>query len=404
MTTSTLVGLVRDTSNAVIPGATVVATHEGTGVTREGVSDSNGEFVFSALPAGSYEVRVELTGFKTLQNRGMQLGAGQTVRQNFTLEVGTLNETVTVAGEAPLIETAASLQADSLGAQEVSELPVSRRNLTNLMSLTAGVNTSGDGIVQMNGVAAGGTGITVDGTEANSNPEARSLSQYGGQNQISVMSLDSISEVQIVKGVLPAEYGGVAGGQVNVISRSGTNAFHGSAFYSGQNEKFNARNFFSTAQQADRHLQPVRRHVRRAGAPEQGCSSSRPTRATARRFSGISTRPCRTSPCDDGCILARCRSPRRASCSTPCNLPTEPIVSAAGVVEHADRPVARPRHAPAHGEPLSCSRATSRSSTARTWATTYTRLRPFTLEPRPVLNNANDREFPNEQDRVAASS
>ncbi len=171
------------------------------------------------------------------------------MRQTFTLEVGALAETVTVAGEAPLIETAASLQTDSLGSQEVRELPVNRRNLTNLMSLTAGVNVSGDGMVQMNGVAAGGTGLTVDGTEANSNPEARSLAQYGGQNQISVMSLDSISEVQIVKGVLPAEYGGVAGGQINVISRSGTNNFHGSAFYSGQNEKWNARNFFSTAQQ-----------------------------------------------------------------------------------------------------------------------------------------------------------
>src|SRR5262245_62751847 len=108
VTTSTLVGLVRDTQNAVVPGATVVATHEGTGVSREGVTDSNGEFVFSALPAGAYSVRIELTGFKTFQSRGMQLGAGQTVRQNFTLEVGTLQETVTVAGEAPLIETAAS--------------------------------------------------------------------------------------------------------------------------------------------------------------------------------------------------------------------------------------------------------------------------------------------------------
>src|SRR5687768_5699949 len=172
VTTSTLVGLVRDAQNAVIPGATVVATHEGTGVSREGVTDANGEFVFSALPNGPYTVRVELTGFKTLQQRGMLLGAGQTLRQAFTLEVGTLTETVTVAGEAPLIETAASLQADSLGSQEVRELPVSRRNLTNLMSLTAGVNVSGDGMVQMNGVAAGGTGLTVDGTEANSNPEA----------------------------------------------------------------------------------------------------------------------------------------------------------------------------------------------------------------------------------------
>src|SRR5688572_31378208 len=92
VTTSTLVGLVRDSSAAVIPGATVVATHEGTGVSREGVSDANGEFVFSALPNGPYTVRIELTGFKTLQNRGMQLGAGQTVQQTFTLEVGTLSE------------------------------------------------------------------------------------------------------------------------------------------------------------------------------------------------------------------------------------------------------------------------------------------------------------------------
>ncbi|PYQ97270.1 MAG: hypothetical protein DMF96_15230, partial [Acidobacteria bacterium] len=247
VTTATLVGQLHDSSAAVIPGATVVATHEGTGVAREAVTDANGEFVLSALPSGPYTVKIELTGFKTLQNQGMQLGAGQTVRQTFTLELGALEETVTVAGQSPLIEASASLQADRLGSQEVRELPVNRRNLTNLMSLTPGVSTSGAGDVQMNGVAAGGTGVTVDGTEANSNPEARSLAQYGGQNQISVMSLDSIAEVQIVKGVLPAEYGGVAGGQVNVISRSGTNNFRGSAFYSGQNEKFNARNFFSSA-------------------------------------------------------------------------------------------------------------------------------------------------------------
>src|ERR1041385_2882856 len=118
VTTSTLVGLVRDSSSAVISGATVVATHEGTGVSRDGVTDANGEFVFSALPAGAYTVKIELSGFKTLQTRGMQLGAGQTVRQTFVLEVGALSETVTVAGEAPLIETAMSLQADRLGSQE----------------------------------------------------------------------------------------------------------------------------------------------------------------------------------------------------------------------------------------------------------------------------------------------
>ena len=117
VTTATLVGLLRDGTGAVIPGATVVATHEGTGVAREAVTDANGEFVLSALPSGPYMVKIELTGFKSLQNRGMQLGAGQTVRQTFTLEVGALEETVTVAGQAPLIETSASLQADSLGSR-----------------------------------------------------------------------------------------------------------------------------------------------------------------------------------------------------------------------------------------------------------------------------------------------
>jgi outer membrane receptor protein involved in Fe transport len=399
VTTSTLVGLVRDTSGAVIPGATVVATHEGTGVSREGVTDANGEFVFSALPNGPYAVRVELTGFKTLQNRGMQLGAGQTVRQTFTLEVGTLTETVTVAGEAPLIETAASLQSDSLGAQEVTELPVNRRNLTNLMSLTAGVNVSGDGMVQMNGVAAGGTGLTVDGTEANSNPEARSLAQYGGQNQISVMSLDSIAEVQIVKGVLPAEYGGVAGGQINVISRSGTNQFHGSAFYSGQNEKFNARSFFSSTQKPVGKFNqyggtlggPVLRNKAFFFTTYEGYRESvQRNLDTVVPYQATRDEILRALPFGETNIVLGIL-----------NLPTEPVVSGAGVVNqqvgrwrglglrtrHENHVVAKGDVAVFNGANLGL---------------TYTRLRPYTLDPRPVLNNANDRQFPNEQDRVAA--
>src|SRR5262245_46948371 len=96
VTTATLVGQLRDSSGGVIPGATVVVTHEGTGVSREAVTDANGEVVLSALPAGPYTVKIELTGFKTLQQQGMQLGAGQTVRQAFTLQVGALEETVTV--------------------------------------------------------------------------------------------------------------------------------------------------------------------------------------------------------------------------------------------------------------------------------------------------------------------
>src|SRR5206468_3161416 len=104
--------------------------------------------------------------------------------------------------------------------------------------------------VRLNGVAAGGTGITVDGTEANSNPEGRSMSQYGGQNQIDVISIEAVAEVQVVKGVLPAEYGGVVGGQINMISRSGTNAVHGSAFENYQGDRLFARDPFLLSTQA----------------------------------------------------------------------------------------------------------------------------------------------------------
>ena len=399
VTTATLVGQLRDTSGAVIPGATVVARHEGTGVTRQALTDVNGEFVMSALPNGPYTVKIELSGFKTLENHGLELGAGQTVRQTFALQVGALTETLTVAAETPLVETSASLQADNLGSQEVRELPVNRRNLTNLMSLTPGVATSGAGDVQMNGVAAGGTGVTVDGTEANSNPEARSLAQYGGQNQISVMSLDSIAEVQIVKGVLPAEYGGVAGGQINVISRSGTNTFHGSAFYSGQNEKFNARAFYSSAQQPVGTFHqyggtlggPILRNKAFFFAAYEGYDENVQQNLSA-------TVPYQQIRDE---ILRALAFPETKTVLDVLPLPTEPIVSSQGVV---DTRIGRWRG-------LGTRKRTENAPLIKgegaifnggRLAVTYTRLRPFTLEPRAVLNNANDREYPNEQDRVAA--
>src|SRR5262245_47909524 len=396
VTTATLVGQLRDSSGGVIPGATVLATHEGTGVAREAVTDGNGEFVLSALPPGPYTVKIELTGFKTLQQQGLQFGAGQTVRQTFTLQVGALEETV--AGQSPLIDTAASLQSDSLGSQEVRELPVNRRNLTNLMSLTPGVNTSGAGDVQMNGVAAGGTGVTVDGTEANSNPEARSLAQYGGQNQISVMSLDSIAEVQIVKGVLPAEYGGVAGGQVNVISRSGTNNFHGSAFYSGQNEKFNARPFFAPAKPVGTFNQyggtlggPVIHNKAFFFGTYEGYREE----VQVNLDQVVPYQATRDE------ILRALPFPETKIVLDVLKMPTEPIVSTAGVVD--------PRIGRARG--LGTRRRSENHVVGKgdvavmngaNLAVTYTRLRPFTLEPRLVENNVNDREYPNEQDRIAA--
>lgn len=246
VTTATLYGVVIDPTGAVLPGTSVTVTNQGTNLSREIVTDERGEFAIPALPAGRYTLKIELPGFKTYTNQGLALGAGQTVRQTFALEVGQLSDNITVSESAPLVETASAAQQETLGVQEVRELPLARRNITGLLGQAAGARQSGRDL-QLNGVAQGGVGITVDGTDATNNPEIRGLGTYGGRNRIDVMSIDAVSEVQIARGILPAEQGGFAGGQVNFLTRSGTNQFHGSAFYNYQNDVFSARDPFLAA-------------------------------------------------------------------------------------------------------------------------------------------------------------
>src|SRR2546428_7442815 len=121
VTTATIYGVVRDTSNAVLPGASVTVTNQGTGLTREIITDERGEFAIPALPAGLYALKIELPGFKAFVNQGLQLGAGQTVRQSYVLEVGQLSDNITVSESVPLIQTATATQQESLGTQEVTQ-------------------------------------------------------------------------------------------------------------------------------------------------------------------------------------------------------------------------------------------------------------------------------------------
>src|SRR5262245_38133978 len=223
VTTATLYGVVRDTSGAVLPGVNVTVTHQGTNLTRETVTDERGEFALPGLPAGPYAIKIELSGFKTYSSSGLQLSASQEVRQTYSLEVGSVAETVTVVEQAPLIQTATPAQIQTIGA-EVTEIPVSRRNLQNVLILGSGVSApdsanGGGRAFRVNGVGDGGSAITVDGSSAQTNPENRGFGNYGGQNQIEIMSVESVAEVQVVKGVLAAEYGGSIGGQVNMITR-----------------------------------------------------------------------------------------------------------------------------------------------------------------------------------------
>ena len=251
VTTATLYGVVRDSSGGILPGVNVTVTHQGTNLTREAVTDVRGEFALPALPAGPYAIKIELAGFKTYTSSGLKLGAGQEVRQTYGLEVGALAETVTVVESAPLIQTATTAQVQSLG-EEVREIPVSRRNLQNVILLGSGISSSDNAVgggraFRVNGVGDGGSAITVDGSSAQTNPENRGVGNYGGQNQIEILSVESVAEVQVAKGVLPAEYGGSIGGQVNMITRSGTNQFHGSLLNNFQSDAFASRDPFLPA-------------------------------------------------------------------------------------------------------------------------------------------------------------
>jgi Carboxypeptidase regulatory-like domain len=185
VTTATLYGVVHDTSGAVLPGVSVTVTHEGTNLTRATVSDERGEFALPALPAGPYAVKIELPGFKTYESRGLALAGGQTVRQSYTLEVGNVAEKITVTEAAPLIETVTTAQTQTLST-EVREIPVSRRNLQNVVLLAGGINSTDNAIAggrpfRVNGVGDGGSAINVDGSSAQTNPENRG---FGNPSQV----------------------------------------------------------------------------------------------------------------------------------------------------------------------------------------------------------------------------
>ena len=398
VTTATLYGVVRDATAAALPGATVTVVHQGTGFTREVLADGSGEFAVTALPSGRYTLKIELAGFKSYENAGLELGAGQTVRQSYTLEVGALTEVITVEESVPLIETAASVQKESILATEVRALPLARRNITNLLTLSTGVTEASTGIagggnIRLNGVAEGGTSITVDGTDATANLETRGLNSYGAQNQISVMSIEAVAEVQVVKGILPAEYGGAVGGQVNMLTRSGTNVFHGSLFENWQDESLFARDPFLP----DTQPKPDVRFNQYGGSLGGAIIRSRAFFFTAfegyRETFGVTLNANVPTQQLRDRILAALPMPETRLVLDTLPLPNEPINADIGRVR-----VAKPRTRQddtllVKGDVL---------LRGGNLSVTYSRMRPETVNPSIYIGAGNDQRFLNEQDRVAA--
>ena len=229
---ATIGGTVIDTTGGVLPGVTVVAVHVDTGNTYETVTDGTGRY---SIPVriGGFTVTAALPGFNTLERTGILIQVGQTVNMDLEMAVSTLQETVTVTGEAPLLDVASSDLGGNIDAQQMQELPVSGRGWTTLALLAPGNRTNAIGATPVEDSRH-------DNREFQLNMDGQQVTNNLGTGSQARFSRDSIAEFQFISNRFDAAQGRSSGVQVNAISKSGTNAFTGLASGYFRRDKWNA--------------------------------------------------------------------------------------------------------------------------------------------------------------------
>ncbi len=227
--TGAIEGTVTDEKTASIAGAHVSLVNTGTNYTRELTTDTDGRFRGLLLPLGGYKVTVKAPNFGTLIRDGVTLAVGQAVNLPLTLKVASVEQTITVAGEAPVVETTKVESSTLIDSRSVNSLPTNGRNFLDLVKLTPGVaivqGPDGDEI-SINGQKGINNNVSIDGADDN-NPFFGE--QRGGQRPPFTVNLDAVQEFQVVSDGAPAEFGRSSSGFVNVVTKSGTNQIHGTA-------------------------------------------------------------------------------------------------------------------------------------------------------------------------------
>jgi hypothetical protein len=242
---SGLVGQVTDSSQAAIPGATVTITNVGTNAQRTTITDGEGRFSVAALPPATYHIKVELQGFQTAELPNFVLRQGETARPTVTLGIATVAESVTVTGDAPLLQTQSASVGQVISEKQIEDLPLNGRNVLSLASLSAGVTPRNfaratqfgrrNQFITVEGGRDSSTNYTIDGVYV------RSLRF----NNLSLNPpIDAVQEVSLLRNSFSTEYGQ---GQavVSIVTKSGTNQVHGSAYEFYRNDRFDSKNFFA---------------------------------------------------------------------------------------------------------------------------------------------------------------
>jgi outer membrane receptor protein involved in Fe transport len=231
ISTGTLQGTVTDASGAVIPGAKIVVKHTATGVERTTSTREDGHFSAPLLPVGEYEITASAPGFATVVRTGINLSLSQVLVANMGLQVASVGETVTITGEAPLIETTRTETSTLVDMRSVQNLPLNGRRFLDLAFLTPGVSQEQERKqLSFAGQRGINSNINIDGADFN---QPFFGGQRGGErtNDAYVVSQEAIREFQVVRGGFAPEFGRSTGGVVNVITKSGTNEYHGGGFY-----------------------------------------------------------------------------------------------------------------------------------------------------------------------------
>src|SRR5437867_4977465 len=266
VTTATIVGTVSDPGGSIVPGAQVTARNVDTGLARTVISSDAGTYRLEFLPVGKYDIEVSYTGFKKALVTGIVLQVNDTSRVDVSLAVGQVNETVTISDtSAPAVNTSTSEIGRTIQSAEITSLPLVERNVYTLLDLTPGVQSNNNGVA----AASTGTSSLILGF-----PEQRTLinggvdggtgsvNYYldGGNNMTGLRNTgnilpnpDAIQEFRVQTNSYNAEYGRFASGVINVLTKSGTNQFHGSAFEYLRNTVFNANDWGSTLERPPFH-------------------------------------------------------------------------------------------------------------------------------------------------------
>lgn len=247
--TAEVLGTVHDASGGILPNAAVTLTNQDTGIEFKTTSDGNGNYDFFNVKVGRYTITAELTGFSKFSTTDVAVNVNARQRVDITMQVGIVTQSVEVTGAASVLETDTSEHGQVIHTQQIVELPLNGRNYSDLALLTTNVHrspvgsapsTPREGSFNVNGMRSTYNNFMLDGLDNN----AYSTSNQGFSNQVAQPSPDAVAEFKVITSNFSAEYGRVGGAVVNTVMRSGTNAFHGTAYEFLRNTDLNAVGFF----------------------------------------------------------------------------------------------------------------------------------------------------------------